>query len=83
MGWNVAGLRAVLKLERQWLQEIVETEDPDIICLQETKIQVGEFSFGLFVFLMTIRCNCGFCAEVAWEETVGFRRMKESIVVLY
>jgi hypothetical protein len=40
VGWNVNGLRAVLRLERQWLDEIVEEEKPDIICLQETKIQV-------------------------------------------
>lgn len=41
VGWNVAGLRAVLKLERRWLDEIAEKERPDVICLQETKIQVG------------------------------------------
>ncbi|GAQ82037.1 putative DNA-binding SAP [Klebsormidium nitens] len=39
VGWNVAGLRAVLKLERRWFDEIAEKERPDVICLQETKIQ--------------------------------------------
>ena len=42
--WNVNGLRAILKKN---FSEFVESEKPDILCLQETKISddlVGDFS---------------------------------------
>ena len=37
LSWNVAGLRAPSRVET--LQELARKYDPDIICLQETKIQ--------------------------------------------
>ena len=38
--WNVNGLRAVLK--KGALQDMVEKERPNILCLQETKAQQGQ-----------------------------------------
>jgi len=37
LSWNVAGLRAMLKKEN--LQDLLKTEDFDIVCLQETKAE--------------------------------------------
>lgn len=39
VSWNVNGLRAVMKKN---FFEFVEAEDPDILCLQETKMQEGQ-----------------------------------------
>ena len=44
ISWNVNGLRAVMKKN---FHEFVETEDPDILCLQETKMQEGQAEIGL------------------------------------
>jgi AP endonuclease 1 len=38
IAWNVAGLRALLKKDKNPLQTLVETEHPDLLCLQETKL---------------------------------------------
>lgn len=42
--WNVNGLRAILKKD---FKRDIELIDPDILCLQETKIQKWEDSFDL------------------------------------
>jgi exodeoxyribonuclease-3 len=39
--WNVNGIRAVLN--KGALQSFIETHDPDILCLQETKAQRDQF----------------------------------------
>ncbi|MEO5950307.1 MAG: exodeoxyribonuclease III [Candidatus Saccharimonadales bacterium] len=39
--WNVNGIRAVLN--KGALQELISTHDPDILCLQETKADRGQF----------------------------------------
>lgn len=44
ISWNVNGLRAVLK---KGFMEYIEHEDPDIICLQETKISEGQVELDL------------------------------------
>ena len=38
--WNVNGLRAVLRKDA--LMPFIAAEEPDIVCLQETKMQLGE-----------------------------------------
>ena len=38
--WNVNGIRAVLR--KDTFKPFIETENPDILCLQETKAQPGE-----------------------------------------
>lgn len=38
--WNVNGIRAVLK--KGALQQLVNTESPDILCIQETKAKEGQ-----------------------------------------
>ncbi len=43
--WNINGLRAVLK--KGSLMELLESTDPDILCLQETKAKPGQAEFDL------------------------------------
>lgn len=43
--WNVNGLRAILK--KGDLINFISSYDPDIICLQETKMQVGQATLDL------------------------------------
>jgi AP endonuclease-1 len=38
ISWNVAGLRAVLTKNPKELQNLVDEEKPDVLCLQETKL---------------------------------------------
>ena len=38
ISWNVAGLRAVLNKSPKELQNLVDEEKPDVLCLQETKL---------------------------------------------
>ncbi len=45
ISWNVNGIRAVLKKDA--LKPLIEAEDPDVLCLQETKAQEGEVAFDL------------------------------------
>ena len=45
MSWNVNGLRAVIKKD---FFKILEDENPDILCLQETKMQEQDIDFLLF-----------------------------------
>lgn len=41
--WNVAGMRALQRKDQlQSIVKLVEEEDPDIICLQEHKLQEGQ-----------------------------------------
>lgn len=40
LSWNVNGLRALLKLESFSALQLAQREDFDVLCLQETKIQV-------------------------------------------
>jgi hypothetical protein len=37
LSWNVNGLRALLKKEST-LRDLVAVENPDVVCLQETKV---------------------------------------------
>ena len=37
ISWNVAGVRAILKKGK--LEEMILKENPDILCLQETKAE--------------------------------------------
>ena len=39
VSWNVAGLRALMDKNPQMLRKIVDTEQPDVIALQEHKLQ--------------------------------------------
>jgi len=38
--WNVNGIRAVIR--KELFKPFIEKEQPDILCLQETKAQQGE-----------------------------------------
>lgn len=39
ISWNVAGIRALLKKDAEALSKLVGAENPDVVCLQETKLQ--------------------------------------------
>jgi exodeoxyribonuclease-3 len=43
--WNVNGIRAVLN--KGSLQKFIEEHDPDVLCLQETKAERGQFELDL------------------------------------
>lgn len=43
--WNINGLRAVVK--KGALQEFISSEQPDIVCFQETKAKPGQAEFDL------------------------------------
>ena len=47
--WNVNGIRAVLK--KGTFQSFLETHDPDILCLQETKAERGQVEIDLPQYL--------------------------------
>ncbi len=47
--WNINGLRAVLR--KNALQEVIASENPDILCLQETKAKPGQAEFDLPEYL--------------------------------
>lgn len=38
--WNVNGIRAVLRKES--LQDFIKAENPDVLCMQETKAKIGQ-----------------------------------------
>lgn len=40
LSWNANGLRALLKLEGFSALQLAQREDFDVLCLQETKLQV-------------------------------------------
>ncbi|EPY30867.1 AP endonuclease 1 [Strigomonas culicis] len=40
--WNVAGLRGMLKKDEKVIANFLKTESPDVLCLQETKLNVGD-----------------------------------------
>ncbi|AAZ13315.1 apurinic/apyrimidinic endonuclease, putative [Trypanosoma equiperdum] len=40
--WNVAGLRGLLKKDSEAIKKLLEEEHPDALCLQETKLNVGD-----------------------------------------
>ncbi|KAG5481990.1 hypothetical protein LSCM1_05703 [Leishmania martiniquensis] len=40
--WNVAGLRGLLRKNASALRELMEAEKPDVLCLQETKLNINE-----------------------------------------
>lgn len=41
MSWNVNGLRGLLKLEGFSALQLAQRENFDVLCLQETKLQVS------------------------------------------
>jgi len=39
LSWNVNGLRALVKNKKDILEKLIKEEKPDVLCLQETKLQ--------------------------------------------
>ena len=83
ISWNVAGLRGILKKNKEILNDLIQQQEPDIICLQEHKLQqdhLKEFS--------TLLNDKGFksywtCSETkkGYAGTVAFIRGVESTSV--
>ena len=51
ISWNVNGIRAALK---KGLIDFIDSESPDVLCLQETKIStdlVGDYSFEAYPYV--------------------------------
>eukprot|EP00759_Apiculatamorpha_spiralis_P044907 PhF_6_TR41711/c0_g1_i1/m.63285/K10771/APEX1; AP endonuclease 1 len=44
--WNVAGLRAALRKNEKEFLQLFKTESPDVVCLQETKLQSDDTDIG-------------------------------------
>ena len=42
ISWNVNGLRAVMN---KGFKEFFDSEDADVVCLQETKLQEGQIEY--------------------------------------
>lgn len=42
ISWNVAGLRGLLNKNKDILTNIIQKHNPDVLCLQETKLQSSE-----------------------------------------
>ena len=49
MSWNVNGLRALLKVDGFSALELAKRENFDILCFQETKMQVSRKFFSLLI----------------------------------
>ena len=45
VSWNVNGLRACVS--KGCFEEFMKREDPDVICLQETKLQEGQITMDI------------------------------------
>ncbi len=67
--WNVNGLRAVLK--KGALQEMIAREQPDILCLQETKAQQGqaEIDFAEYEELWNSAERAGYSGTAIFTKT--------------
>lgn len=65
ISWNVAGLRAIIKKSPLIIDNLIKTHDPDIICLQETKIQVDHVSE--FEELFSKFPSCGHSYTSFWS----------------
>ena len=74
--WNVNGLRAVLK--KGDFQRFMETYEPDILCLQETKAEQGQAEFDLPEY-DEYWCNSG---KKGYSGTAIFTKIAPGNVIL-
>ena len=61
--WNVAGLRGILKANPKVLEELVNKVDPDVLCLQETKLQTSHVTTDGYENLLTGYNSYWTCSE--------------------
>lgn len=64
ISWNVAGMRALMKKDAESLRRLVEAEQLDAVCLQETKLQESHVAdvvqqVGLQDWHVTFNCSTG------------------------
>eukprot|EP00760_Papus_ankaliazontas_P031540 PhM_4_TR532/c0_g1_i1/m.89177/K10771/APEX1; AP endonuclease 1 len=45
--WNVDGLRAVVNKHEKAILDLFKTEEPDVLCMQETKLQADNTKFAM------------------------------------
>lgn len=81
ISWNVNGIRAVAK---KWFKEFVETENPDVLCIQETKAfeaqflkDVWELEWYKYVWHTGTRAGYAWTA-IFYKDTIDIKSVKNN-----
>lgn len=78
--WNVNSLRALLRKDANALQDLVDQYDPDVLCLQETKLQPQhEILFTELLPGYTATFNSS-TARLGYSGTVTFSKMDPPLI---
>ncbi|BAP61288.1 exonuclease III [Methanococcus maripaludis KA1] len=75
LSWNVNGIRACLK---NGFMDFLERESPDIMCIQETKVQSGQVQLGLDGYFQ----YWNYAERKGYSGTAIFTKIKPSNVIL-
>lgn len=79
--WNVNGLNALVQSKKHVLDRLVETHAPDLLCLQETKIQesnIGNYTDLLPGYEPIFSCSTvkkGYSGTVSTLSYLGLRKL--------
>eukprot|EP00898_Chlorokybus_atmophyticus_P007197 jgi/Chlat1/7479/Chrsp6S07483 len=76
LSWNVNGLRALLKKDAEAVRAVVEAEDADVVCLQETKLSQKDVSGELKGLLAGYESHWCCADKPGYSGTVLFTRVK-------
>ncbi|MDK2929082.1 MAG: exodeoxyribonuclease [Methanococcus sp.] len=75
LSWNVNGIRACLK---NGFMDFLERESPDIMCIQETKVQSGQVQLGLDGYFQ----YWNYAERKGYSGTAIFTKIKPNNVIL-
>ncbi|WP_181504000.1 exodeoxyribonuclease III [Methanococcus maripaludis] len=75
LSWNVNGIRACLK---NGFMDFLERESPDIMCIQETKVQSGQVQLGLDGYFQ----YWNYAERKGYSGTAVFTKIKPNNVIL-
>jgi len=75
ISWNVNGIRACLK---NGFMDFLERESPDIMCIQETKVQSGQVQLGLDGYFQ----YWNYAERKGYSGTAVFTKIKPNDVIL-
>lgn len=75
LSWNVNGIRACLK---NGFMNFLERESPDIMCIQETKVQSGQVQLGLDGYFQ----YWNYAERKGYSGTAIFTKIKPNNVIL-
>lgn len=75
ISWNVNGIRACLK---NGFMDFLERESPDIMCIQETKVQSGQVQLGLDGYFQ----YWNYAEKKGYSGTAIFTKIKPNNVIL-